>query len=72
VWVTGAFMWAMYGLSIRDQLYIAPAAVFAFTTYPLITYVVFWLWLPLPIMLARRKSTHPSHFGTSFLPIARA
>lgn len=69
--LVGAFMWAMYGLTIRDQLYIAAAAVFAFTTYPLITYVVFWLWLPLLIMLARRKSAHLG-LGSSFLPIARA
>jgi hypothetical protein len=54
--VAGAMLWAMLGVALRDQVYIAAAMIFAFTTYPLVTYVIFWLWLPAMLQVARRKS----------------
>lgn len=50
------FLWSLYGLVLRDMLYIAGAVVFAVTTYPLVTYVIFWLWLPALILLMRQRS----------------
>jgi hypothetical protein len=54
--VGAALIWAMLGVALRDQIYIAAAMIFAFTTYPLVTYVIFWLWLPAMLEVARKKS----------------
>ena len=51
-----ALLWSLYRLTLRDALYIAGATGFAFTTYPLVTYVIFWLWLPALILLARQRA----------------
>lgn len=42
-------------LTMRDRFYIAGALVFAFTSYPLITYAILWLWIPSVVMCARLK-----------------
>lgn len=47
------FAMALRGLSRRAKLYAATAISFSFTTYPLVTYLLFWLWLPAIIGLLR-------------------
>ena len=51
-----AFAWALSGLTLQDKLYMVAAVAFAFTTYPLVTYAIFWLWLPALFILARQRS----------------
>lgn len=59
VLLIGASGLALSGLTLQDKLYIAAAVAFAFTTYPLMTYAIFWIWLPGLIMVARQRSREP-------------
>ena len=47
------FAMAIRGLSSRAKLYAISAIGFGFTTYPLLTYGIFWLWLPTILGLLR-------------------
>lgn len=57
VFLLVGFALALRGLSIGGKLYAAFAIGFSFTSYPLVTYVIFWLWLPTIINLLRLKRT---------------
>ena len=43
---------ALRGLTSRDKFFVLASLAFSFTTYPLMTYLIFWIWLPLLIRLA--------------------
>ncbi len=53
------FGWALRGLSGRAKFYAISAIGFSFTSYPLVTYFIFWLWLPAVIGLLRRDLSKP-------------
>ena len=57
--LAAAFGWALAGLTLQDKLYVVAAVALTFTTYPLMTYAIFWLWLPVLFMLARQRSEAP-------------
>ncbi len=55
-----AGLWlATRGLPMRAKFLVAAALGFAFTTYPLVTYVIFWMWLPAMITLLRAEQQPP-------------
>jgi hypothetical protein len=56
VLLIATFLWSLYGATLQDILYVAAATVFAFTTYPTVTYVIFWLWLAAVVMMVRQRS----------------
>ncbi len=49
----GSFMIALRGLTYSTKLFAFMAIGFSFTTYPLVTYLLFWLWLTAIINLSR-------------------
>jgi len=51
---------ALRGLKPRDKFFVLAALAFAFTTYPLITYVIFWIWLPALIRFAALLEFSPA------------
>lgn len=53
------FALALRGVPPGSALYAALAIGFSFTTYPLVTYVIFWLWLPAIIGLLHRHNSDP-------------
>lgn len=53
------FALALRGLPVGAKLYAAIAIGFSFTTYPLVTYVIFWLWLPAIIALLHLRNSEP-------------
>lgn len=53
------FAFALRGLSMGDKLYIAVIIGVSFTSYPLVTYVIFWLWLPATIGLLQTRKSEP-------------
>jgi hypothetical protein len=54
------FAFALRGLSMGDKLYIAMAIGISLTSYPLVTYVIFWLWLPATIGLLQTRKPEPA------------
>jgi len=54
--LAGCVLLALRGLLIADAIFIVVAVGFSFTTYPLITYVQFWLWVPTLLNLARERA----------------
>ncbi len=57
VLVLAGFALAFRGLLISDKVYAALAIGFSLTSYPLVTYVIFWLWLSAIIGLLRLSKT---------------
>ena len=49
------FALALRSLPIDSKLYATIAIGFSFTTYPLVTYVTFWIWLPAILGLLRLR-----------------
>lgn len=56
VLMIGTFGLTLSGVTLRAKLYTIASVVFIFTTYPLVTYAIFWIWLPGLLMLARQHS----------------
>jgi hypothetical protein len=54
--LAGCVFLALRGLLITDSIFIVISVGFSFTTYPLITYVQFWLWLPTLLYHARERT----------------
>lgn len=54
------FARALRRLPTGAKLYAAFAVGFSFTTYPLVTYVIFWIWLPAIIGLLRLRDSEPA------------
>ena len=54
------FARALRSRPIREKFYAALAIGFSFTTYPLVTYVIFWIWLPAIIGLLRLRDNAPA------------
>jgi hypothetical protein len=54
--ILAAFTIALRGLTARDKLYAWIAVCLSFTSYPLVTYVIFWMWLPAIIELLRMRT----------------
>lgn len=68
-----AGLWfALRPLSVGSKLYAFLALGFAFTSYPLITYVIFWIWLPMLIRLLRlaNEESVPAPVATVHCPPA--
>jgi hypothetical protein len=53
------FWLALRGLSVGAKLYFALALGFSLTSYPLFTYVIFWIWLPALIGLLHLAAGKP-------------
>jgi hypothetical protein len=56
--VAGATI-SLGGLPASAALYVVLAIGFAFTSYPLVTYVLFWLWIPALFGLMRLRALKP-------------
>jgi hypothetical protein len=54
---------SLYGAIMRDALYAAAALVFVFTTYPTVTYVIFWLWFAAIITMVRQRPRNSAGDG---------
>jgi hypothetical protein len=48
---------AFAGLANSGKFYVLAAVGFSMTSYPLLSYLVFWFWLPALVQLARRRIT---------------
>ena len=52
------FYFAIRDLTTSHKLSVSAAILFVFTTYPLLTYVIFWIWLPSLIVFTRTREEH--------------
>jgi hypothetical protein len=59
-----SFAMALRGLPASAKLYALVAIGFSFTTYPLVTYLLFWLWLAAVINLLRLDDADRPAAGT--------
>jgi hypothetical protein len=58
--LAGLFL-ALQGLPATAKAYAFLAIGFSFTTYPVVTYLIFWIWLPAIIGLLRLQYKLAKH-----------
>jgi hypothetical protein len=61
IFLLTGYLLALRRLPTRAKVYSFLAVGFSFTTYPLVTYVIFWIWLPAIIGLQARSKESPSN-----------
>jgi hypothetical protein len=68
--LAAGFYFLFSRLPRRSMIYCALVLLFSFTTYPLITYVIFWIWLTALLLMAQRRSSDSARRSASPEPVA--